>query len=202
MTPGSEATTNRFSFRTVERAIVAAIVVMLAGLVVPGVRTWRFDLENRRARADLSSLRDAILRFMTDVGTPPARGRSGTDGELLRLLGPGLIPEGAYFCPDRHQGFFGDHLVANRPAGDDVPGYAGWRGPYLDAIPADPWGFAYVAVIYPLGREDGRDGLLVSAGRNGVMDANYASVRNVVPAGDDLVEIVSHAQGERGAPPR
>ena len=190
----------RISFRTIERAVVAAIFVILAGLVVPTMRSWSFHREEKRASADLVRIRDALRRFMADVGTGPTRNREGKDGELYRLLGPGLIPEGAYFYPDDHQGFLENHLIRNAPCGADQPGYARWRGPYLDTIDPDPWGFAYAVIAYPLNRDDDRDCIVVSCGRNGIMDGGYASARDPVAVGDDLIEVVLDKSPEHAAP--
>jgi hypothetical protein len=202
MTEADRRPIRRFSFRTIEKVIVAATAVILAGLVVPTVRTWRLDRQESRARADLVRLREAMLRFMSDVGGPPTRGRGGRDGELLRLAGPGVIAEGSYFEPDRRQGYLEDHLVRNHPCGAAAAGYPGWRGPYLDRLTPDPWGFAYVVVAYPLLSEDDRDCIAVSAGRNGVMDGSYASARDPLPAGDDLIEVILDKSPERRSPVR
>lgn len=202
MTDGTPSDDRRVSFRTVERAVIAAIVVILAGLVVPTVRTWRFKNADARAHADLVRIRDGILRFVADVGEPPTRSRDGRAGEVYRLLGPGLIAEGAYFYPDEHQGYLDEQLVRNRPGGAERPGYEGWRGPYVDHLTPDPWGFAYFVVIYPLSRDDDRDAVIVCAGRNGIIDGNYASVRDVVAAGDDLIEVVFDKSPGRSAPIR
>ncbi len=195
-------TRQRSFFRTIDGAVAAGIVVILAGLVVPAVRSFRLKSEEARAEADLIRIREALVRFIKDVGTSPTRGRGGLDGELFRLVGPGLIPDGAYYRPDEHQGLLADHLVRNRPCGAASPGYDRWLGPYLEGLSADPWGFAYVVVAYPLSRDDDRDAVIVSAGRNGTMDGNYASVRDPVPAGDDLIEVVVAPAAARAARPR
>ena len=189
-------------FRTVEGAVVAAIVVILAGLVVPTVQTWRVRSHESRARDDLSRIRDAILRFVADNGMAPSRSRDGRDGALYRMIGSGLIPEGAYYFPDDRQGFLDHHLHLNRPQGAKGAPYPDWRGPYLDRVVADPWGFAYVVVLYPLVREDDRDCLVVSAGRNGILDGDYAAARDPIAAGDDLLEIVFDKSPDRRAPIR
>lgn len=198
--PSSQPKKSRF--RTVEGAIIAAIIVILAGLVVPTVRTWRFKTEESTARADLARIRDAILRFTADLGTTPTRGRDGRDRQLYRLIGPGLIPEGAYYYADGRQGFLTDHLVRNRPRGPAGPGYDPWHGPYLESLTSDPWGFAYFVVTYPLVLDDDRDCVVVSAGRNGVLDGNYASARDPVAVGDDLIELVVDKSPTETAPLR
>ena len=177
--------------RAVQLAIVVASLVMLAGLLLPGFRTWRQHAAEQVARRQLESIRDGILQFMADTGLPPTRARNGDPRGLFRLLGPGLIAEGTYYFADRHQGSLVEQLAENTPQGRRQPGYEGWRGPYVRALTADPWGFAVVVVVYPLAHADDRDCVIVSAGPNGRMDATYSSPRDVIAAGDDVVVLVA-----------
>jgi hypothetical protein len=188
--------------RTVQLAITLSIVVMLAGLALPGLRTWKLERAESIARADMEALRDGLLRFMADTGVPPTRGRNGDPRALYRLLGPGLIAEGSYCYPDLCQGNVSDHLVANAPQGRALPGYDGWRGPYVDRLGSDPWGYSYVVVVYPLPLDDDRDALIVSAGPNGRMDGSYASPRDAIAAGDDLICVVLDKSPSARAPAR
>jgi hypothetical protein len=151
------------------------------------------EFAERRAHSDLVAIRRAIRDFIRDTGLPPTRDREGRDRALLRLRGPGIVPAGAYFADDAQQGNFYDHLVRDEPMGLGQPGYPGWRGPYLPRLECDPWGSAYVIVAYPLNASDGRQCVVVSAGPNGRMDADYSSPRDPIAAGDDLVEIVPSA---------
>jgi hypothetical protein len=175
-------------------AIIAAILIILSGMVIPFLRAREMGRSELRAREDLVALREAIQAFIRDVGLPPTRDKSGCDRSLLRLRGPGKPPEGAYFAEDAWQGEYLDHLFRNEPLGSGKPGYAGWRGPYLKRVENDPWYRAYVIVAYPLnsrdGFADGRQCVVVSAGPNGRMDGDYSSPRDPVPAGDDLLEVV------------
>lgn len=188
--------------RTVQLAITVAALVMLAGMILPGWRTWRHVRIERETRTEMAAIAEGVLRFMRDTGVPPTRGRDGDPQALFRLLGPGLIAEGSYYYPDRHQGGLEDHLITNRPQGARNPGYSGWHGPYVEPLTADPWGFAYVVVVYPLTRDDDRDCVIISAGPNGHMDGSYASPRDVIPAGDDLIYCVVDKSPERRSPIR
>ena len=107
-----------------------------------------------------------------------------------------------HYYPDRFQGSLGDHLVTNTPEGRERPGYAGWRGPYVEALTADPWGFGFVVVVYPLAQEDDRDCIVISAGPNGRMDATYSSPRDAVAVGDDLIEVIVDKSPAARAPVR
>jgi hypothetical protein len=176
--------------RAVQLAITTASLVVLAGLVLPGVRLWRQAELRREAEADMARIASGITRFIEDTGVPPTLSRDGDPGGVFRLVGPGLLSAGAYFFMDRHQSGLQDHLVENSPRGRRHPGYPGWNGPYVSPLTPDPWGFAYVLVAYPLSREDDRDCVLVSGGPNGQMDGTYASPRDVIAAGDDLVRVI------------
>ena len=198
MAPSSPAVNDHPAHDFVPAAIVASILIILAGLVVPFLRTCEREAAERRAREDLVAIRRAIGDFMRDVGLPPTRDRDGHDRALLRLNGKGPIPEGAYcLIGEPLQGDFRNHLFLNEPGGPGKPGYDGWRGPYLHRVDSDPWGNAYIVVAYPLNLSDGRQCIVISAGPNGRMDADYSSPRDPIPAGDDLIEVIS-ATSSRG----
>jgi type II secretory pathway pseudopilin PulG len=176
--------------------IVAAILIILAGMVIPFLRSREMARDEERARLDLIDVRDAIRAFMRDVGLPPTRDKDGNDRALLRLCGPGRPPQGAYFVNDACEGEYVDHLYRNEPLGKaNSPGYAHWSGPYLKRLEYDPWYRAYTVVAYPLnprdGFGDGRVCIVVCAGPNGRMDGDYSSPRDPVAAGDDLIEVVT-----------
>jgi hypothetical protein len=185
------AGTDRISLRTIAAALGAAVIVILGGLAIPGVKVWKTHLHLRAATDEMSVIRTAVLEFMQDTGLPPTRGRDGNPHGLLRLIGPGAIPENAYYASDSRQGRLVDHLVENAPEGASGSRYPGWHGPYLDSITPDPWGTAYVVVAYPLYAADGRDCIVVSAGPDGAMDGDYSSPRDPIAAGDDLVELIA-----------
>ncbi|MBM4013485.1 MAG: hypothetical protein FJ293_00760 [Planctomycetes bacterium] len=177
-------------------------LVMLAGLLLPAVRTWRHWSLEHQAMEEMARISAGIHQFMADTGLTPTRARNGDPRGAMRLLGPGLIAEGAYYYPDRHQSGLQEHLVENSPQGRQQPGYGGWNGPYVTPLTADPWGFAYVLIAYPLARADDRDCVLVSAGPNRRMDGTYASPRDVIAAGDDLVYVVVDKSRSAAAPLR
>jgi hypothetical protein len=183
----------------VPAAIVAAILIILAGLVVPVLKTCEMEAAEERAHGDMIEIRRAIRDFVRDVGLPPTRDLDGRDRSLLRLVGAGHVPDGAYYLADAQQGELARHLLRNEPQGPGKPGYPNWHGPYLHRVATDPWYNAYIVVAYPLNSPDGRQCIVISAGPNGRMDADYSSPRDPVPAGDDLLEVIPAAavRGER-----
>ena len=78
--------------------IVAAILIILSGMVIPFLRSRVMARAEKRAREDLIALREAIRAFVRDVGLPPTRDKRGNDRTLMRLCGPGRAPEGACEC--------------------------------------------------------------------------------------------------------
>ncbi len=188
--------------RAVRLAMATASLVMLAGLVLPAVRSWRHEAKVKQAYREMAQIAAGIHRFMADTGVPPTLARNGDPRGVLRMLGPGLIAEGAYYCSDRHQSGLQEHLAENSPQGRRQPGYLGWNGPYVSPLTADPWGFAYVLVAYPLARADDRECVLVSAGPNFRMDGTYSSPRDVIAAGDDVVYVVVDKSRHASAPLR
>ena len=192
-----------FGFSALDRAVVLAIVVILVGLLLPAVRTWRIYRESAAARIDIRTISSAIQKFVADVGLPPSRNSRGDDRSLLRLAGPGVIAAGSYYVPDEFQGSLAAHLVENTPTRDPSKAYADWHGPYLAELHPDPWGAAYIVVVYPMNLAANgvttalahggarQQAVVVSAGANGRMDGSYANPRAPVAAGDDLLETIA-----------
>lgn len=170
--------------------MITGMVIVAAGMIVPLFITRITREQIRMARRDLVAIRDAVRQHHDDTGAGPTRGFDGEDGGLARLCGAGAIAVGSYYRADGHQGWLRDHLLRNEPAGPWSEGYSGWNGPYLPDVRPDPWGNAYVVVVYPLQGADRRDCLVVSAGPNGRMDSSYASPLDGTPSGDDLIEVV------------
>ena len=174
--------------------------MMVIGLILPVLINRQVQMDVLRAQRDLQLIRVAVQDFLEDTGVGPVRGFDGESKRLRRLCGPGRISPGSYFRMDAHQGWIEDHLVHNQPAGSHAAGYASWKGPYLDEIGSDPWGMAYIIVLYPMFLDDERDCVVVSGGPNGRMDSRYSSPLHVVPAGDDLVEVIFRKSAARSAP--
>ncbi len=180
--------------RPVEIAILLGIALVIAGIAVPAMRTSHIARDVRRAREMLIAIRDGIRQFHQDTGMGPTRGESGDDRALYRLRSQGTVPPAAYFVRDSHQGLLEQHLLRNDRD------YPSWNGPYLSELGPDPWGSAFVVVTYPLFLDDDRDCIVVSAGPNGRMDASYASPRDILPSGDDLLEVVFDKSRLESAP--
>ena len=223
-------------FTLVEILVAVAIVAILAGAISPLVVKHIQSGRVARARSDADAIVTAIEAFQLDNGAWPVSsdGIVGGTEELSRLVGlpaselaPEAIPDGAGAQPGdsswRDGGDGGaaaplaDLLIFN--ASDTVdplyptptsPGAPGWRGPYLDRIPLDPWGYPYVCnVRYLVGAnvsgvtlaESSQHAVLcLSAGANGLFETSFADATalDATPGGDD-VGAVLQGHASRGA---
>ena len=95
------------------------------------------------------------------------------DGVARLLFGPGVLPRGNPFT-ERARFPLSGVVVSN------AIGAAGWRGPYLDRVPIDPWGRAYLALLDAGARAPRA---VFSAGPNGLVDTKPGAP---ALAGDDV----------------
>lgn len=162
-------------FTLVEVIVVAAIIAILAGVLVPMIFSQIDEARLSRAKGDLRSLSSAIYAFRKDVGQWPACanttvlfGRQNFDQASLQGLGYDVtVPQ-----------LFEDHLMT-----DDNACYGDvWKGPYFGSVDGDPWGNAYIANAQGFGVAN-QAVLVISAGPDGVYQTGPAAG---TAAGDDI----------------
>lgn len=76
----------RKGFTLIELLIVITIIAILAGAAIPYVQDYVDDARFAKAKADLDEIRNALIRFETDRGTPYPT----TNTSLSELVGPYL----------------------------------------------------------------------------------------------------------------
>jgi Type II secretion system (T2SS), protein G len=136
---------------------LAALVLATVAIVVPELADATAGQAHATALGDANAIGAALSRAITDAGDP--RAASAAEGCDV-FFGPGVLPRGRVL--ERAQRFPLSGVVASDRIGAGVA----WKGPYLAAVPIDPWGRAYV-VIMPA--KPGEHALVVSAGRDGVV---------------------------------
>jgi len=67
-----------------------------------------------------------------------------------------------------------------------------WRGPYMEGLSADPWGFRYAVNVGLFGGDDGQAVFVLSAGPNGLVETPFAMV-GIQQGGDDIVGLIGSA---------
>lgn len=165
-------------FTLIEVIVVAAIIAVLAGIIVPLVFKEVDEAKISKAKADVKTIQTAIMMFYKDTKKWPWYVNEG--GELKDsvtvLISDGNLP--ANFqdnCDTRTQSNIREHLVQNSI------GYNDWKGPYLSDITTDPWGNAYVVNAVYFGTQN--PVWILSAGPDGRLDTSRDSQ---TLAGDDI----------------
>lgn len=162
-------------FTLVEVIVVAAIIAILAGILVPMIFSQIDEAKLSRAKGDIRSLSSGIYAFRKDVGQWPAcsnttllRGLGSLDDAAITALGFD------YTKPNQ----FSEHLMT-----DDNACYGDmWKGPYFGSVEADPWGNAYIVSALNFGVATAPV-LIISAGPDGVFQTTAASN---IALGDDI----------------
>lgn len=164
------STPGRAGFTLIEVIVAVAIMAVLAGAITPMVFRELMAAREDATEQELAVLADALVDFYIDTGRLP----SEAEGLGALVVDPGVV---------------------------------GWQGPYVKADRGDPVdevstdGFAH-DYIYDLSPStspaDAADAVIVSAGRDGAMDAgSLGGTWQLAGAGDDLVQSVTTGPVDR-----
>jgi hypothetical protein len=157
---------------------LAALVVATVAVVVPEVGAVAGGGSRAIALADANAIGAALSHAIADLGDP-REASAGSGPEWL--FGPGVLPRWPARASERRYPLSGV-LASDRIGAGDC-----WKGPYIDAVPIDPWGRAYLVLLPPrpslcpvgdpglcAGRRDAGI-VIVSAGPDGVLDTAAGS---------------------------
>ena len=161
------------AFTLIEMVVVIAIVVALAGVLVPIVGSELDDSKKATAQNEVNRIATALTQYMKDTGCAPT-GKNGQK-EFHFLATKGEMPSGNEFS-DGPRGKADDFLSTDRYASHD------WHGPYLGESPSDPWGSAYLVNVH--GFFNGKERVwVISAGPNRTLET---APKSTTLAGDDI----------------
>lgn len=156
---------NEKGFTLIEVIVVAGIIAILAGILVPIIFKQIDESRITRASGDIKSISSSILVFRKDTAQWPSMD-AACDPNVTLLFGAGnMVSNLAAMGYDASvANSFTDHLSTYVGAC-----YNNWKGPYMTPVTPDPWGNAYVlnAGVFPI---DGGVVWLISAGPNGQID--------------------------------
>jgi general secretion pathway protein G len=168
-------------FTLIEVIVVAAIIAILAGILVPLIFKEIDEAKTTRAGADLKSISTAIMVMRKDTGNWPDLAASGGSciSTASLLYGSGNLPDGlAAMGYDQTNSFSFDAYLSADSSGCYG---AKWKGPYLATVSADPWGNAYLVNAW--GFAGGGAVCALSAGPNGIIETPAGAA---TPQGDDI----------------
>lgn len=167
-------------FTLIEVIVVAGIIAILAGILVPIIFKEIDESKKTRAIADIRSISSAMFVMKKDTGSWPTRDSDTTNNTTL-LRGQGDDPLNAGNPGGWNTttlGSFDDHLMKNTFL------YSPWPGPYMASVSPDPWGKMYICnivdmagVVNPV--------WIISAGPNGVVDTPVDPNQTAL-GGDDI----------------
>lgn len=173
--------TEQKGFTLIEVIVVAGIIAILAGILVPLIFKEIDESKITRASADVKSISAAILVFRKDTGAWPLMD-GGCVPNVTFLSGSGNIPEdlAAMGYDTSVPSSYDSHLSADVSAC-----YApNWKGSYMAMVTADPWGNSYVTNANGFAAA-GQPVWIISAGPNGILETPANST--VIAAGIDDV---------------
>lgn len=180
-------------FTLIEVIVVAAIIAILAGILIPMIFNQIDESKVTRAKGDIKSIQTAILAFRKDTGEWPLRDSSTTKTASILWSSQGSIPTGLLGWDQSKPAFLEDALITNGTVAD--PNWytvgnsnsAGWKGPYAATFPADPWGNKYVINIKNANTSEVRI-FILSAGSDGKIDTELPGDTTI--SGADIGEIL------------
>ncbi len=151
-------------FTLIEVLVVAGIVAILAGILVPLILKEIDESRISRAYGDIRSISAAMLVFKKDTGMWPDMDNN-CQRTVTLLRGVGNMPQDA-----SNKGFvntvestYNDHLVQTSGC------YNNWKGAYIAWVTADPWGNSYITNADAF-RIDSGPIWILSAGPDGIVD--------------------------------
>ena len=163
-------------FTLIEMIVVIAIIVSLAGVIVPVVSGELEDAKQARATADLNRLATALGQYMKDTAYMPT-GRTGRNTYHFAYTNGSMPASNDFNGRSAHLRRF---LEVNDFGGKN------WRGPYAGDIGPDPWGRAYLINLHGYWK-DSENVLVLCAGPNGSVDTPPSGTQ---AGGDDIVLLI------------
>ncbi len=165
-------------FTLIEVIVVAGIIAILAGILVPLIFKEIDKARITRATADTKSIQTAIMVFRKDTSKWPALAEDCTT--KVTLL------EGRGNPPTNDINSFGYDTSVTRSLNDYFQSnngcYPNWKGPYMAVVTADLWGRKY----YKNAKQFNTNRIvwIISAGPNGILETDPQSTMQ--PVGDDI----------------
>lgn len=167
-------------FTLIEVIVVAAIIAILAGILVPMIFNQIDESKISKAKGDAKSFQTAITMFRKDNSCWPNR-TNGADPTTNTIQV--LFSEGTAIADLATKGWNGSNnqLLNHLRINDNGYPAAMWKGPYLPEAGADPWGNQYM--VGAKNFENSSAVWILSAGPDGVIQTG---IDDDILSGDDI----------------
>lgn len=192
---------NRRGFTLIEVIVVAAIIAILAGILVPMIFNQIDESKKTKAAGDVKTLQQAVASVRANTLRWPTWSLNGTACEenvdnyqitanapvLTGIsIGTGIVAFKEVFAQPKSS-----TLATTCYMKYDNPAAPTWSGPYLaDDVGLDPWGHSYIIYVANLNSSvkapASRWGWVISAGPDGVIDTKIDASATLVTSGDDI----------------
>lgn len=175
-------------FSLIELVAAVAIILVLAGVVVPAISGKVERARVARATSDLKQVADAFNTYKLDTGLWPSNAAFSPTVTLqtdLTMLS--CLYQNTYNLNNWGGPYFDKGYAINGSTMWIAPSAAGTNGGILD-----PWGRPYVVFYFARGY-NGSQGCIsiVTKGPDGVLTTTAAQAWGGTAAGDDLVQTVT-----------
>ena len=180
----------RAGFSLLELVAAVAILVVLAGVLVPAVGSRMGRAREERALGDMNTVAKAFNAHFVDTGQWPANGAfSATRSASEELIGFPCLYANVKNLP----GWSGPYLNVGERV-DDATMWIATAGSGAGGGLRDPWGSPYVVHYVSRQQANGSGAiLLVSKGPNGQVDTSPSAIRAGRSSRDDIVYVVTRA---------
>lgn len=179
---------NQKGFTLIEVIVVAGIIAILAGILVPMIMNQVDDAKVARAQGDMKSIQSSIMNFKKDTSSWPDKTGPGVAGVTM------LYTDSTSGAPPSTTGATNwdssnaQRLLSHLKADDNAAYGASWKGPYMTTADADPWGNAYIINAADFSAASNVPVWIISAGPDGIVatGAHTNTCADKNNGGDDI----------------
>ncbi len=173
-------------FTLIEVVVTLSVVAILAAIMIPMISSNIKSARYAKARSDVNTIKDAIVKFRTDLGKWPVYDNANVYHNLL--YGDGSRDATWDTAnPKLSLAFSLVQMPTIYNPGPSVDGTPAWNGPYLGELKEDPWGYAYLVNSGSFLNSSARV-WVISGGEDRVIAAPFNGSSDPPSTADDVFE--------------